>query len=493
MGLAGVRAVVVGGGDGAEHEAARPHVLRGEAVRRRGGVVGEVALLERQRVGRVVGLAQSVRGVDLEVAAPLGVVGVGGEGGGELAGVVGDGEGLSRLEPLPQLGQGHRLRGEEGTWRAPEKDVVVPERRGERGLVGVQGHELAGCVGRLGGVLVLLPDLGSQPAREPVGAGLAVVGHGVEVEPGDVPGVVEDAVADPVEAVPGMRVQVAPVDALGRGLREDLHGVAAGSQDAGAGHRLEADDAGAAGGERNGPMAAPGVEAHGRRQRDVPLEDPKGHLVPELSDGVLVQVYRGEVEGGGLADDEGRGDAQPQRSGDAAVRGEGGLVRHGLEGAVAVRAHGGETRLGPRRDAGRAHAAAAAARVAVRHPDRVAGVQFALRDGYPHDEDIALHPPVEPGARRLHEEPWRLGLHLGGQPHPGPRRLGRDAVVSAGVGGLQPVRGVVQAGVPGVGKLHPQRAARAQAARSELVGHRPGAVVSGDAGRRLDPQPIALQ
>ena len=253
-------------------------------------------------------------------------------------------------------------------------------------------------------------------------------------------------------------MQVAPVDALGRGLREDLHGVAAGAQDAGAGHRLEPDDAGAVGSERDGPVAAPGVEAHRGGQLDVPLEDPQGDFLPELRDGVLVEVHRCEVQVGGLAGDEGRGAAEAQGGGDAAVRREGGVVGHGLEGAAAVAVDGGENRLGPRRDDGRAHAAAAAAGVAVHHVNLVAGLQLALGDLNPHDEDVALHPPVEPAARRLHEEVGRLGLHRGGQPHPGPRRLGRDVVVAARVGGLQPVGGVPEAGVPGVRKLHAQRA-----------------------------------
>ena len=65
-------------------------------------------------------------------------------------------------------------------------------------------------------------------------------------------------------------------------------------------------------------------------------------------------------------------------------------------------------------------------------------------------------------------------------------------MVAARVGGLQPVGGVPEAGVPGVRKLHAQRAARAQAARPDPVGHGPGAEMAGDTVRRLDPQRIGL-
>ena len=65
-------------------------------------------------------------------------------------------------------------------------------------------------------------------------------------------------------------------------------------------------------------------------------------------------------------------------------------------------------------------------------------------------------------------------------------------MVARRVGRLQPVRRVALTRVPCVGELHAHRAAWTQPGRSDLVGHRPGAVVAGNAGGRIDPHGVAL-
>lgn len=182
--LARLRAMIVRGGDGAEAQPSPPGVLRRDPGPRRRGPVRELAVLEGKRMARVVRFG-----------------------------------------------------------RAAEVDIVVAPGRRERRLVGVQCHELARRMVGIGRRRVLLPDVGAKTARETLALRpVAVVRHRVEVEPGNPTRVVEDVAADPVEAVLGVRMEIAPVRLLGRPLRERFHRVAPRAKQVDPGDRLQAHD-----------------------------------------------------------------------------------------------------------------------------------------------------------------------------------------------------------------------------------------------------------
>jgi len=133
-----------------------------------------------------------------------------------------------------------------------------------------------------------------------------------------------------------------------------------------------------------------------------------------------------------------------------------------LELPVTVPIDGHEQRLGLRGDGRCAHTTTSTGCVAVDDSDRLSRDEIAVRQGDPHDEDISLHPTIEPGTSRLDQEVRRFRFDLDGHVCAGPGHTRADVVIGCRVSRLQPVRRVALAGVPGVGQLYADGAASTQ-------------------------------
>lgn len=368
-------------------------------------------------------------------------------------------------------------------------------RRPERRLVAVQRGERPRLVVGVGGRRVLLPGPRSEPAREPLAvAGAAVIGHRIKVETRDVARVVEGGIthAHRVPTVTRVRVQVAPIDPVHGRLTEDHHRIATRLQQPVPCVRLDTDQAGVPRGERDGGIPATVVHAHRRGQLDVALHHAQRDVVAVRGHRVCVGVDNRHVQHRRLAGDEGRRPRDHQLPRRRAPRDERRTILQQLVRPAAVAVDGHEDRLRRGVDDGCAHAPAASGRVAVYDVDGVAGRERPLLHRHPHDEDVALAPPVYAAPVRLDEKVGRLVLDLGEEAHVQPRCAGRDVMVVRRIRRLQPFRGVALGRVPRVRELHADGPAPRQPAGSDLVRDGPGAEVPGDAERGLDAHRFGL-